>query len=236
MADRFRTTHWSVIARARADGDSAAAEAMSALCESYWYPLYAYVRSRGYDAEEARDLTQGYFAQFLEKRYLDDVERSAGRFRAFLLTSLKHYLSNERDRADAQKRGGGRTVVSLDGGDAEERYRFEPVDRLTPELVYERRWALTVLEKALRRLQSEEEVEGRGERFALLRPLLTQGDPDRSYAEIAAELGASEGAIRTALHRLRRRFGETLRSEIAQTVAAADEVDDEVKLLLQTLA
>src|SRR5213596_145496 len=194
-AQWFTTTHWSIVLAAGRDSSRDAQEALEALCRTYWYPLYAYVRRRGYSVEEAEDLTQGFFARLLEKNYLKEVRRERGKFRSFLLASLKHYLANEWDRAQAKKRGGGQTPFSLDREVAEERYRLEPRSDLTPENVYERQWAVTILEEALARIREEFIRAGKAKHFGLLEPFLTGEDEAGSYRQVAAELGTSEGAV-----------------------------------------
>ena len=232
---RFATTRWSLVLDARGDSHDSSARALAELCESYWYPLYAFVRRQGHRPEDAADLTQAYFAKLLEKGYLKDVRPEAGRFRSFLLASLKHFLCNEWDRQMAQKRGGHIRQISLDAAAAENRYSIEPVDHLTPEDLYEQRWALTVLERTLDRL-AEETPESKRFRFDRLRPFLIGDEAATPYREVAAELGMSESGIKVAVHRLRRRFGVILRQEIGQTVADSQEVDDEIRHLLERLS
>ena len=232
MGAQFVTTQWSQVLAARDGGDTEARQALAGLCEAYWYPLYAFVRRQGHNAEEARDLTQGYFAYLLEKDVLQDVDPAAGRFRSFLLVTLKHYLSHERDKASALKRGGGTQTVSLDAQAAEDRYHLEPGDDLTPEQIFERRWALTVVERSLARLRRETAEGDRPELFDHLKGSLTGEEPHTPYRDVATELGMSEGAVRGTVHRMRRRLGGFLRSEIAETVANPDEVDDEARHLL----
>lgn len=233
-ARRFATTRWSLVLGAR-DGDSAASQAaLAELCESYWFPLYAFVRRQGHGPDDAADLTQGFFAKLLEKNYLQDVRPDAGRFRSFLLASLKHFIYNEWDRQQAQKRGGHVPKISLDAALAESRYAIEPVESRTPEDLYERHWALTVLQRALERLEAETPA-GKRDRFENLRPYLTGDGSDATYAEVAARLGLSEGGVKVAVHRLRHRFGAMLRQEIGETVADPQEVDDEIRHLLTRL-
>lgn len=234
VGKKFSTTRWSLVLDAREDSSDTSAEALAELCESYWYPLYAFVRRQGHSPEDAADLTQSYFAKLLEKNYLKDVRPEAGRFRSFLLASLKHFLYNEWDRQKAQKRGGHVRTVPLDADGAEHRYSIEPVEHLTPEDVYEQHWALVVLERTLDRL-AEETPESKRFRFEKLRPFLIGEGPDITYREMAAELGMSESGIKVAVHRLRRRFGANLRQEIEQTVADPKEVDDEIRHLLECL-
>jgi RNA polymerase sigma-70 factor (ECF subfamily) len=229
---RFATTQWSQVLAARDPTDTESRRALASLCEAYWYPLYAYVRSQGHDPEESRDLTQAYFGYLLEKNILEDVEPSKGRFRSFLLASLKHFVANELRREHTLKRGGGTQTISLDTAEAENRYGLEPVDRLTSEQVYEHRWALTVLERSLARLKAAWSEGERERQFEHLKPHLTGQEPRIPYREVAAELGMTEVALRGAMHRLRQRFGELIRDEIAETVANPNEVDDEVRHLL----
>lgn len=235
MGRRFRTTQWSLILAAGAAGGPASRRALSSLCEAYWYPLYAFVRRQGYDADAARDLTQGYFLTFLEKDYLADVKPEAGRFRSFLLASLKHFLSKVRDKERALKRGGGKVVLAIDLDDAESRFLAERASAGSPDDTFERQWAATMLERAMSRLHAESVASGKEELFSRLRGHL-EGEPDvGAYARIAADLGVSEGAVRVAVHRTRRRFGELLRLEIAETVARPEDVDAEVRHLMEIL-
>ncbi len=235
MGAKFTTTQWSRVQTARDGNDSEARRALNELCQSYWHPLYAFIRRQGHDPDGAGDLTQAFFAELLEKDLLRLVDPSAGRFRSFLLASLKHFLSHERDRARALKRGGGVQTVSLDARAAEDRLDSRAVDRLTPEEIYERQWALTALDRSLDRLHRAAVESGTAEQFERLKPYLT-GEASRApYREVAAELGMTEGAVRGAVHRLRRRFGETLRAEIAETVADPADVDDEIRHLLTVI-
>lgn len=231
---RFQTTNWSLVLAARDEPSGAGRDALEALCDAYWYPLYACVRAWGYEAEESLDLTQGYFARLLEKDFLQDVRPEAGRFRSFLLASLKHFLSHEREKEQALKRGGRRTL-SLDTELAEDRFREEPAGQLTPEEIFERRWALTVLDRALDRLRGEVTARGERERFERLKQFLVEARPPSSYRDVAAELGMTEGAVKAAVHRLRRLLGQVLREEIAGTVAQAGDIDEEVRHLLGVL-
>jgi RNA polymerase sigma factor (sigma-70 family) len=233
---RFATTSWTKVLSARDASSTEARQALEGLCRVYWYPLYAFVRRQGHDAESSRDLTQAYFAELLEKGYLDDYDPERGRFRVFLMASVKHFLSKEREKALAWKRGGRAAVVSLDAQEVEGRYRFEPVDRLTPEQIFERRWALTVLERTLARLRREQEDSDHGREFERLEGFLTGQQAMVSYREVAEQLGTTENAVKVSIHRLRQRYGELLRSEIAETVASPSEVDEEVKYLLGVIA
>lgn len=236
MQWKFATTSWTQVLAAREAPSSESRQALEALCKSYWYPLYAFIRRQGVDAEESRDLTQAYFAQLIEKGYLDDFDPSLGRFRVFLKASVKHFLSKEREKARTWKRGGQSVIVSLDAEDIEGRYRMEPVDRLTPEEIDERRWALTILEHVLEKLREDFKGESREQEFERLKTFLTGEEPKLPYREVAAELATSEAAVKTSVHRLRKRFGDLLRQEIAETVASPEEVDDEVRHLLGVIA
>lgn len=233
IADRqwFTTTHWSVVMSAGARPSPQSEAALATLCETYWFPLYAYVRRLGYSAHDAQDLTQGFFARFLEKDYLKDVAHNRGKFRSFLLVALKHFLSHQRESARAQKRGGGRVAFSLDFQGAEDRYRLEPADLETPERLYQRRWALMLLDRVIGRLEHEHRTAGKLESFAILKEFLTAGDASPPYRQVAEALGISPGAVKVAVHRLRRRYRELLKDEIAQTVTEPTEVDDELREL-----
>jgi RNA polymerase sigma-70 factor (ECF subfamily) len=233
---RFATTHWSLIVAAR-DGEAAQAQAALAdLCRAYWYPLYAYVRRQGHAAEEAQDLTQEFFARLLEKDFLGTVDPDKGKFRSFLLTACKHFLVNERHRASAQKRGGGRPSVSLDFGDAEERYGREPGHSLTADRLFERRWALDLLQGVITRLQEEHVARGKGELFDRLRGFLVGERQAGGYTRAAAELRLSEGAVKVAVHRLRQRYRDLLREEIGRTVDDPQDIDEEIRALFAALA
>lgn len=212
-------------------------EALATLCHIYWYPLYAFIRREGHGTDEARDLTQAFFAQLLEKRYLKDCDPHRGRFRSFLLASLKHFLANQWDRAQAKKRGGGTFAVSLDAvmQTGESRYCLEPRSELTPERIFERQWAVTVLNQVFSRLQAEMDESGTPERFQRLKPYLIAAEPQMPYGRLASELGTTEGALKVAVHRLRRRFREILRNEISPTVSDPGEVQDEIRYLISVL-
>jgi RNA polymerase sigma-70 factor (ECF subfamily) len=231
----FAATRWTlVLTAAKGSASSSAADALAELCSTYWYPLYAYLRRRGHDPHDAEDLTQSFFAHLLAKQFLAKADREKGKFRAFLLASLKNFLADERDRATAQKRGGGRPTIPLDSLAAETRYRLEPADELTPDKLYEKQWALALLEQVLARLRDEMTAEGKAALFEALRSVLTGGQTS-SYAEIAKELRMTEGAVKIAAHRLRRHYRELLREEIAHTVAGPEEVEDEIRYLLSCL-
>jgi RNA polymerase sigma-70 factor (ECF subfamily) len=235
MGYKFETTRWSLVLSARADTGSQARSALATLCEAYWYPLWAFVRHQGYDVDAASDLTQGYFSLLLEKNYLGDVNPSAGKFRSFMVGSMKHYLSKERVRERALKRGGGTTPISLDAERAEGRYRLEPAENMTPEMVFERHWALTAAERAIAELQADLERQGKAGHFEQLEVFLLGGEPLPPYKEVAARLGMSEGAVKVAIHRLRKRLGGLLRDEVAETVVDESDIDAELRHLLEVL-
>jgi RNA polymerase sigma-70 factor (ECF subfamily) len=228
-ARQFASTHWSLVVAAGQRDRPESAAALASLCQLYWYPLYAYARRRLSCPEDAQDLTQEFFARLLEKDYLQQADPRRGRFRSFLLTAFKHFLAKEHERAQAQKRGGGRKPLPLDFANGEERYQREPSHEATAETLYERGWALTLLEQALARLREEQAGAGKQLLFACLKETLTGADTPRPYTELAAELGMSVEAIKVTVHRLRRRYAELLRAEIAQTVATAEEVEDELR-------
>lgn len=206
---------------------------LAALCEAYWYPVYAFVRRDGADAERAMDLTQGFFARLLEKGDLADVDRSRGRFRSWLLSSVKHFVANERDRERAIKRGGGQSTISIDAADAESRYSREPAEAMTPERIFERRWAMTLLGSVLDVLRREWDEAGRGREFEALKECLSGGEGVNQKA--ASELGMSDAAVRMAVHRLRRRYREILREKIGQTVETAEQVEEEIAFLFSAV-
>jgi RNA polymerase sigma factor (sigma-70 family) len=229
---RFATTRWSVVLAAGADrGSPAVHDALATLCETYWYPLYAFLRARGYSAENAQDLTQAFFARLLEKQTIQHADPARGRFRSFLLASLKNFAANERDREIAAKRGGGMPIASLDVESAEGRLQMDPPSDETPERVFDRRWALTLLDQVMSRLKTESADRGHPAQFERLNTYLTGDQPQPSYAQTAAELNTSEGAIKVAVHRLRRRFRDLVREEIAQTVSSPEEIEDELRHL-----
>ncbi len=232
---RFATTRWSLVIAAGGTGSQDGRTAMTRLLETYWYPLYAFVRRKGRDPDEAFDLTQEFLARLLERKLLTAADPLKGRFRTFLLAALERFLVDEWRREVRKKRGGGRTVLSLSLIDAEERYRLEPAATLTPEGIYERRWAITLLELGLRRLEEECTAAGREALFAAVKPVLAGEDPLRPYAAIAAEHRMTEGALKTLVHRLRGRFRAILRTEIAQTVADPQEVTEEIQHLFRSV-
>jgi len=232
---RFQDTHWSLVLAARAGDSVHANAALESLCRGYWYPLYAYVRRCGEMPAEAQDLTQSFFAQFLERDSLRTVSRERGRFRWFLLASLKHFLANKWERNRAQKRGGGRTLIALDALDPEERYALEPVDRLSPDKAYDRFWALNLLEQARTRLREEFADAGRAERFAKLEQFLPGRESVDAYGDLASQFDVTVGAIKADVSRLRRRYGELLRDEVGQTLGTHADLDDELKHLIEVL-
>lgn len=234
--DIFATTHWTVVLAAGRRSTPQADRALEELCRTYWYPLYAYVRRQGHSKEDAEDLTQGFFASFLKRNYLEGLSSERGRFRAFLLAALKHYLANERDRAGRQKRGGGVVPLSLDWQDAEARYQIDPADQLSPDKLYDRAWAMTLLEQVIARLRADCAAEGRAGGFEQLKPFLMVGKGAIPYAEAAARLGVNEGAARVAVHRLRKRYRELLRAEIAQTLSDPADLDEEMRALFRAFA
>ena len=231
----FATTHWSVVLSAADSRSATAQEALEKLCRTYWYPIYAYLRRRGCGEHDAQDLTQGFFAQLLERRSIQSVEREKGKFRSFLLASLNYYMADERDRANAQKRGGGREVLSLDVQEAEQRYRLEPVDERSPEKIFEHRWAMALLDQVLVRLGQEFAEAGKRELFERLQAFLVEGTGERTYAEVAREMGMTEEAVKKATQRIRQRYHQLFREELAQTVASPAEVDEELRHLCQVL-
>lgn len=232
----FATTHWSVVLAAGAGDSPPAHRALETLCTAYWFPIYVYVRRKGYGPDEAQDLTQEFFTQLIAKEHLRLADREKGRFRTFLLAMLDYFLAREWSRAHRQKRGGQFTFVSLDQQTPEERYRLEPAVSDTPEKIYLRRWALTVLEQAMNALERECQENGKGVLFGEVKELLSSDRDAPTYAELGRRLNLGEGALRMAVLRLRRRYGELLRHEVAQTVGQPEEVDEEMRLLLELIA
>lgn len=222
-----------------AAGDSASSdgrEALEQLCRSYWFPLYAYVRRRGHDAHAAQDLTQGFFERLLERNDLARITREGGRFRSFLLTALNHYLVNEHERATAQKRGGGRTILSLDEESAEDRYQsHEPSHSETPDRLFERQWALALMEEAMKRLGAEHSGPGRSAAYDALRPFLSREPDPGEYAAVASRLNIAPGTLAVQVHRLRERYRQLVRAAVADTVQSPLEVDAEMRHLLESL-
>jgi RNA polymerase sigma-70 factor (ECF subfamily) len=235
-AGRFATTRWSIIAAAQDPASPQAQEALAILCRTYWYPLYAYIRRHSHSPDAAQDLTQGFFATLLEQHTLGVVDRTRGKFRSFLLTACKHYLAHERGKAQAQKRGGGRKFLSLDFHDAEDRYQTEPAHTLTPDKLFARRWALAMLDQVLSRLRQEFSEKGKGPLFERLRVCLLGEKNALPHGEVARELNMTEGAVKAAAHRLRQRFRELVREEIAQTVDSPQEIEEEIRELFAALA
>lgn len=233
--ESFATTHWSVVLLAGKHNSAQAAEALEKLCRAYWYPLYAFVRRQGYDPHAAQDLTQEFFSRLLATNALESVDRSKGKFRSFLLAAMKHLLANEWHRSQRQKRGGGCVHFSLDAAAAEDRYQLDPADALTPEDIYERRWAETVVDSVTLRLAKEFAEAGLAGRFEELKVFLLANEEPASYAEIARRLNISEGAVRTAIYRMRQRYGELFRTEIAQTVSSLPEMEEEIRHFLKVL-
>jgi RNA polymerase sigma-70 factor (ECF subfamily) len=231
----FPATHWSMVVRSGRTNTTEAAPALERLCRAYWYPLYAFVRRRGLDAHGAEDSTQNFFTHLFEKDALRSVDREKGKFRSFLLAALTNFLANEWNREHSQKRGGGR-IVSWDAINAEELYLHEPAAFVSPEKLFERRWAFVIIDRALDRLRQEYADSAREKVFGLLHAHLTQQIEAGFYEKIAPLLNMGAGAVKVALHRLRRRFGELLRSEIAYTVSGPDEVEEEIRHLLAVIA
>jgi RNA polymerase sigma factor (sigma-70 family) len=228
----FPTTLWTMVLHAGRSDSSAAHQALSKLCQNYWYPLYAFVRHRGYSSDDAQDLTQAFFVQLLEKQSLDRVSQERGRFRTFLLAALKNFLTNEWDKQQTLKRGGGQRKIAWEHDSAEPRYQIEPSHNSTPEKLFERQWALLLLENVLIQLREEYYLAGSGRLFDELKDSLTGNTA--GYAEIAARLGRTEGAIKVAAHRLRQRYRDLLRNQIAQTVTDG-EIEDELRYLMAAL-
>ncbi len=225
----FFTTRWSLVLKAQDEASPDFDEAMGALCRGYWYPLYAFVRSQGHGPHDAQDLTQEFFARLLSKDWLKPASRDKGRFRAFLCVAMKHFLANEWDRQRALKRGGLHTHVPLDAVLAEQRFQHEPVDSMSPDRIYERRWALTLLEQAMARLRDDYTAQNKEREFDELKDCLTAGRGMIPYPDKAGALGVSEGAARVAVHRLRKRYREVFRATVADTVSAAQEVEEELR-------
>jgi len=230
-ARKFVTTHWSAVLSAGGADSPQAQKALAELCQAYWYPLYAYIRRTGYSPHDAEDMTQGFFAKLLEKNFLADAKQEKGRFRSFLLIALKRFMANQWDRANAEKRGGGKKIIPFDKDSAETRYGLEPVHNITPSLLFEQEWATTLLDKVLRCLASEYTESDRGSLFEELRPSLVKDDDSAPYSEIARKLETSEAAVKMAVRRMRARYCHLLREEIAKTVANSDEIEDEIQHL-----
>jgi|HubBroStandDraft_1064217.scaffolds.fasta_scaffold99494_2 RNA polymerase sigma factor (sigma-70 family) len=234
--ERFTATHWSVVLAARGGESARARAALESLCRAYWYPLYAFLRRTGQSPHDAEDSVQGFFAVCLEKNYLAAADEAKGRFRSFLLLALKRFLGKERDKARAGKRGAGQELIALDSLTAEQRYALEPAEHLSADKLFERRWALTLLEQVLSRLRGEQAASGPRDAFEQLKEFLLAGGRGTPYAELAARLGTSEGAVKVAVHRLRQRYRQLLEEEIANTVTSPEEAEDERRYLLAVLS
>ena len=233
---RFATTHWSVVRAAGKNSSTQQREALETLCQSYWFPLYAFLRRRGYDRHQAEDLTQAFFGHLLEKKELGTADPKYGKFRSFLLVRLKGFLSDERDRANALKRGGGRKILSLSFQTAEGQYDLEPEDRLSPEMLFEKSWALTVLERTMDRLEADMAHAKKKKLFEHLKVYLTTEKDAVPYEDMAVELDMTAAAVRVAVHRMRKRYRRLLRDEISQTVGDDDQIDEEMACLFTALA
>lgn len=232
----FTTTHWSVVLTAKAGHSPLAAEALEKLCRTYWPPLYAFIQRDGYSRTDAQDLTQKFFQHLLARDFLVHLKNRDGKFRSFLLTFLKHFLSDERDRAAAQKRGGDKVFISWDEFAAEDHNPFEPADTLTPDQIYEKRWAETIIQQALGRLRDEYVSQGKAELYDQLKDLAPGERGEQTYAELGKRFSLSESAIKSAMHRLRTRYQRILQEEIAQTVMRPEDVEEEIRYLIQVLA
>lgn len=231
----FVTTHWSVVLTAARTDTSRAQAALEHLCRIYWYPIYHFVRRQGYSTHDAQDFTQEFFARLLEKNWIAHADQSRGRFRSFLLMVLKRFLASEWRRANAQKRAGNRRCLPLPLDSAETRYVAEPADTSTPEQAFEKQWALTLLETVMTQLRADYERDSKGRLFEALKPCLTGVRESQPYAKLASQLDLSEGAVRVAVHRLRERYRQRLREEIAQTVASPEDVEGEIRHLFRVL-
>ena len=227
-AARFATTRWSIVNSASHDSSPESRIALESLCQAYWFPLYAYVKKRVATIEEANDLTQAFFERLLDKNYLADADSERGLFRSFLLTAFKHFLSKEWAKARAQKRGGGKIVWSLDFQQGDSRISHEPTSGFTPEQIYEREWAMTLLARVMDRLQSEHEEAGKSKQFELLKSFIIGQYSEQTYSDVAESLGSSEAAMKMSAHRMRRRYRELLRDEISHLVATPEDIDEEI--------
>jgi RNA polymerase sigma factor (sigma-70 family) len=232
---QFHTTHWSLVVAAAGELGEPSQAALEELCRAYWYPVYAFLRRRGHSADDASDLAQAFFAALLEKEYLAAADPDRGRFRAFLLTAVARFAAKEHAKAAAQKRGGGLRALALDFSDGEARYQHEPSHDWTPERIFERRWALTLLDRTLAELRRQHEASGKLPQFEALKLFLTGEAGAPPLRQVAEQLGMTEGAVKVAVHRLREKYRETLRGQIAQTVASQEDVDDELRCLLAAL-
>lgn len=234
--DIFATTHWTVVLAAGRRHEPQSDRALEALCQTYWFPLYAHLRRRGCTKTDAEDLVQAFFAKFLAKNYLDGLSAERGRFRAFLLAALKHFLANEWDKAQRQKRGGGDAVLSLDWESADTQFQLVAQNELGPDQAYDREWALALLGKVIERLQAECVADGKGRLFEQLKVFLAAGKSETAQSEVARALGMEEGAVRVAVHRLRRRYRQLLRDEIAHTLSDPAMVEEELRALFGAFA
>jgi len=232
----FVTTHWSVVQTAGKEDTTRARAALEKLCQTYWYPLYAYVRRRGYSPEDAKDLTQGFFLRLLEQRSLANANPNLGRFRSFLLGALNHFLITEWKKSQSQRRGGGRQILSLDWAAAERRFDLEPADHATPDKAFDKQWATALLDEVLRQLEDEYRSEQKSELFETIKQTLTGPRESQPYAPLARQLGMNEGALRVAVHRLRKRYRALLQAEVANTVTAPEDAKEEMAFLFQAIA
>lgn len=232
----FATTHWSLVLAAGRDASPEARAAMETLCRAYWYPLYAYVRRGGHSPDDAQDLTQEFFHRLLSCDWVARADKTRGRFRTFLLSGLQNFLANEWQKANRLKRGAGTVTIALDALDAEERYRVEPADVASADKLFDRRWALTLLDRVLARLQTEQAAAGFADRFEALRPALLGEPNDEGYIALARRFGVTESTVKSWVHRLRGRYRELLREEVAQTVGAPEETQDELRHLMRVLS
>ena len=230
--DFFATTRWTIVLAAGKSGAPQSAEALEALCKAYWFPLYAYVRRRGHTKEDAEDLTQAFFADLLGRRDFAKADGERGKFRAFLLASLKHFLANEWDKSRRQKRGGNITHFSLDWQSAETQFQIADSRQIPPDAAYDREWAVALLERVISKLREESMADGKAGRFEHLKSFLTMGKGEIPYASAATALAMEEGAVRVAVHRLRKRYREVLRNEVADTLADPAMVEEELAVLL----
>ena len=235
-SSEFRTRSWSLILAPASNPTANSRRALATLCQTYWNPVYAFIRRNGHDPDATQDLTQEFFARLIEKNYLDDADRKRGRFRSFLLVSVKHFLANEWDRSRALKRGGGRLHVSIDAVEAERWYAPSAAGDITPERLFERRWALSLLERVMRRLRADYAEAGKAPQFQTLETFLSEESDEKNYEELAARTGLSVGALRMSVLRMRRKYRALLRAEIAETVETPEEIDEEIRFLLSTLS
>ncbi len=234
-ARQFRSTHWSVVLAAGDTQSPQTSRALEKLCVAYWFPLYAFVRRQGWNPHDSQDLTQAFFAYLLEKKAFGKADPNKGKFRSFLLASLTNFLNNERDKAQRLKRGGGAEIFPLDVEHGEERFQADLASKESPEVIFERQWAQAVIEQVVARLNAEFAAAGQPERFAVLKDFLMSDSPDLSYTDAANRLGMSVAAVTSAIHRLRGRFRELFRTEIANTVDSPDQMEEEIRYLLNAL-